>query len=91
MLDYGLWKRSSRDRYKALVQAHGGGWELLYFKAEPDLLRRRLAERNLRTGANALAVSDDMLSDFIARFEEPSGEGERVLIQTEGAEPAPAP
>ena len=79
VLDHGLWQRSNRDRYKMLVEAHGGRWELLYFKAEASVLRQRLAYRNLRSGANALTVSHDMLEDFIARFEEPSGEGERVL------------
>lgn len=79
VLDHGLWQRLDRDRYKALVEAQGGRWELLYFKVEPSVLRRRLAQRNQQGGANALIVSDDMLTDFIARFEAPSGEGERVL------------
>jgi len=79
VFDHGLWQRSNRDRYKALVEAHGGRWELLYFKAEPSLLHGRLAQRNSESGANSLRVSDDMLEDFIARFEEPRGEGERVV------------
>ena len=69
----------NRDRYKALVEAHGGRSELLYFKAEPSVLRGRLAQRNMESGANALSVSDEMLEDFIARFDEPRGEGERVV------------
>lgn len=77
VFDHGLWRRSNRDRYKALVEAHGGCWKLLYFKAEPSLLRARLAQRNMEGGANALSVSDEMLEDFITRFEEPCGEGER--------------
>ena len=79
VFDHGLWQRSNRDRYKALVEAHGGRWELLYFKAEPSVLRARLAQRNMESGANALSVSDDMLEDFIARFDEPREEGERVV------------
>lgn len=79
VFDHGLWQRSNRDRYKALVEAHGGRWELLYFKAEPSVLRGRLAQRNMQSGPNALSVSDDMLEDFIARFEEPSGEGEHAV------------
>ena len=84
VFDHGLWQRSNRDRYKALVEAHGGRWELLYFKAGPSLLRERLAQRNLEGGANALPVSGDMLEDFIARFEEPRGEGERVVGGADG-------
>ena len=79
VFDHGLWQRSNRDRYKALVEAHGGRSELLYFKAEPSVLRGRLAQRNMESGANALSVSDEMLEDFIARFDEPRGEGERVV------------
>ncbi len=81
VLDHGLWERSNRDRYKRLVEAHGGRWRLFYFKAEPEVLRRRLAERNRRTDANALTVTQDMLTGFLARFEAPRGEGELVLDQ----------
>ena len=83
VLDHGLWQRWNRDRYKSLVEAHGARWELLYFKAEPSVLRDRLAQRNMESGANALSVSDDMLEDFIARFEEPRGEDERVVSGTD--------
>ena len=82
VLDHGLWKRSNRDRYKRMVEAHGGRWRLFYFKANPEVLRRRLAERNRRTDANALTVTDDMLTAFLARFEAPVGEGEVVLDQS---------
>jgi predicted kinase len=78
VLDYGLWARASRDRYKRLIEEHGGRWRLVYFEAEPELLRRRLAARNRRTDANALTVTAAMLDDFMARFEAPVGEGEVV-------------
>lgn len=79
VLDYGLWRRSDRDAYKRLVEAHGGGWRLLYFKAEREVLRRRLADRNRRGDANALMVTPSALEDFIARFDEPMGEGEELI------------
>ena len=41
-------------------------------------LRRRLAERNRREDANALAVTPSALEDFIARFDEPVDEGEEL-------------
>jgi predicted kinase len=37
-LDHGLWRRSDRDTYKRPIEAHGGAWRLLYFKADRDLL-----------------------------------------------------
>ncbi len=63
------------------MEAHGGRWRLIYFKAEPDALRHRLAECNRRTDANALTMTEDMLTDFFARFEAPRDEGELVLDQ----------
>jgi hypothetical protein len=36
-------------------------------------------ERNARQDANALTASEDALADFVARFEEPLGEGEEVI------------
>jgi hypothetical protein len=71
--------RSDRDAYKRLVEAHGGTWRLLYFKADPEVLIRRLAERNRRDDANALAVTPSAVEDFIARFDEPLDEGEELV------------
>jgi predicted kinase len=79
VLDYGLWRRSDRDAYKRLVEAHGGRWRLLYFKVDPQVLRQRLADRNRRVDANALKVTPSALEDFIARFDEPVGEGEETV------------
>jgi predicted kinase len=79
VLDYGLWRRSDRDAYKRLVEAHGGRWRLLYFKVDPQVLRQRLADRNRRADANALMVTPSALEDFIARFDEPMGEGEEMV------------
>jgi predicted kinase len=79
VLDYGLWRRSDRDAYKRLVEAHGGRWRLLYFQVDPEVLRQRLADRNRRADANALMVTPSALEDFIARFDEPVDEGEELV------------
>ena len=79
VLDCGLWRRSDRDAYKRLVEAHGGRWRLLYLKVDPEVLRQRLADRNRRGDANALAVTPSALEDFIARFHEPVDEGEELV------------
>ncbi|MEW2128690.1 hypothetical protein AB0891_33885 [Streptomyces sp. NPDC007259] len=64
---------------KELVASAGGRWRLLYFPAERGELLRRLARRNERADANALAVTPQALADFAARFEVPRGEGEEVI------------
>lgn len=79
VLDQGLWTRALRDEYKELVEEAGGRWRLLYFPVAHEELLRRLSERNAREDANALTVTEDALGDFIARFEEPQGEGEEVV------------
>ena len=66
------------------VEAHGGRWRLLYFKADRQVLVQRLAERNRRDDANGLAVTPSALEDFFARFDEPVDEGEE-LVDSGGA------
>lgn len=77
--DQGLWRREDRDAMKELVASAGGRWRLLYFPAEHDELLRRLARRNERRDANALAVTPQALADFAARFEVPHDEGEEIV------------
>ncbi len=79
ILDYGFWKKADRDKYKQLITSLDADWKLLYFKSSPEQLMDRLHGRNKRDGANALTVTEDMLRDFIARFEEPSNEGEEII------------
>jgi len=78
-LDHGLWRRSDRDAYKRLIEAHGGTWRLLHLKADRDLLPQRLADRSRRGDANAMPLTPSDLEDFITRFEEPTGEGEELV------------
>ena len=82
VLDYGFWRRDSRDYYKQLVEENGGEWKLIYLKASPEVLLKRLKERNKRTDANAFPVSEAMLLNYIERFEEPNNEGEEIIQQS---------
>ena len=82
VVDYGFWRRSSRDFYKKLVEDNGGEWKLIYLKASPEVLMNRLKERNKRTDANAFPVTEKMLLGYIERFEEPNNEGEEIIQQT---------
>ena len=79
VLDYGLWRRAEREAYKQLVEDAGGRWRLVYLKVDRAELLRRLGERNRREDANALTVTPEMLDEFYARFDEPSGEGEEIV------------
>ena len=79
VLDYGRWRRSDRDADTRLVEAHGGSWRLLCLKVDREVLLQRLVERNRRGDANALMVTPSALEDFVARFDEPVGEGEELV------------
>jgi predicted kinase len=79
VIDYSFWDRSRRDRYKAEIERRGCRWELVWLKADLETLRRRLAIRNRQQGANSVTVDDEVLERYFAAFEEPEGEGERVI------------
>jgi predicted kinase len=81
VVDYSFWNRATRDRYKALIESHGCRWELIRLKADLNTLRRRLAARNDQHGANNVSVTEELLNRYFANFEEPIGEGERVILQ----------
>ncbi|MCK9902022.1 ATP-binding protein [Frankia sp. Cpl3] len=82
VIDYSFWNRSTRDRYKAVIESHGCRWLLVFLPAELETLRRRLAIRNRRDDANSVTVSDDLLERYFAHFQQPVGEGERVIFQS---------
>ena len=81
IVDSAFWSRAAREDFKTLVTDHGCSWKLIYLKVEPELLRSRLAERNLHFEANApFPVTDDILDKFLCAFEEPNAEGEIIVI-----------
>ncbi|GAA1373860.1 hypothetical protein GCM10009612_68490 [Streptomyces beijiangensis] len=81
VVDYSFWSRAARDDYKALVESHGCRWELVHLKADRATLERRLEVRNGVEGANAVTVDEALFNRYLANFEDPSGEGEQVVVQ----------
>lgn len=80
VIDFSFWQRQRRNEYKQLIQRHGGVWELIYLKVQPDELRQRLLIRSERFDANAaFPITDDILTRFLSGFETPAGEGETVI------------
>lgn len=84
ILDYGFWLRQQREKYKLIAQTMGSQARLLYFKADRDVLRKRLELRNQREDPNALHVDEDLFERMHLRFEEPKNEGEIIILQTNG-------
>ncbi|MFJ4191021.1 AAA family ATPase [Kitasatospora sp. NPDC089509] len=81
VVDYSFWSRAAREDYKELVERHGCRWELVHLKADRATLDRRLERRNNEDGANAVTVDRALLDRYLEHFEEPEGEGERVIAQ----------
>jgi predicted kinase len=79
VVDYSFWSRAARDDYKALVESHGCRWELVHLKVDRATLERRLVVRNGEDGANSVTVDAALFDRYAANFEEPNGEGERVV------------
>lgn len=80
VLDLSFWQRATREDYKHLIEAAGARWRLVYLQVDAEVLRRRLARRAQRCDANAaFAITDDVLTTYLAGFEAPDGENEEVL------------
>ena len=81
VVDYSFWSRERRERYKALIEQHGGRWKLVHLRASVETLLQRLRLRNNLSGANSVTVSEELLQRYAASFEAPQGEGEYVILQ----------
>jgi predicted kinase len=79
VVDYSFWNRAARDDYKALVESHGCHWELVHLKVDRPTVQRRVATRNAEHGANSITVGEALFASYAAGFEEPNGEGERIV------------
>lgn len=77
VFDHGLGSRRDRDRYKRIVDAAGGEWRLLYFRAPSEVLLERLSNR-LVSDAEAAPITPEMLKYLASVFEEPGDEGEEL-------------
>lgn len=80
VVDLSMWRRADRQSYRALVETHGGHWELVHLVVPARTLRARLRNRAQRFDANAaFPVDDTVLEGFLRGFELPDGEGESRL------------
>ena len=81
VVDSSFWSLAHRNEYKALVEAAGCSWRLVYLKTAENVLAARIAGRRDRIDANAaLPITSEVLRGFLRSFEEPSGEGELVVV-----------
>ncbi len=75
-LDWGFWKKKERDKVRTFLEDQGAEVILLYFKKDIAELPDRVADRDLSVNHE---IDPNMLKDFAAQFEEPTGENEKVI------------
>ena len=62
----------------------GGNTELVYMKASKGTLQKRLYKRNQSLNANSpFIITNEILEHHYNDFQEPCGEGEKVILQEE--------
>ena len=84
VIDFSFWNKENRNVYKELIQKAGAETELVYMKASKELLQKRLYKRNQVLNANSpFVITDELLEHHYHAFQEPCGEGEKVILQKE--------
>lgn len=84
VIDFSFWSKENRNVYKELIQKAGAETELVYMKVSKELLQKRLHKRNQVLNANSpFVITDELLEHHYHAFQEPCGEGEKVILQKE--------
>ena len=82
VIDFSFWSKENRNFYKELIRKAGAETELVYMKASKELLQKRLYKRNQVLNANSpFVITDEILEHHYHAFQEPLGEGEKVILQ----------
>ena len=82
VIDFSFWSRENREFYRSLIRQAGGVPQLVYLKADLDLLRRRLFIRNQTLHANSpFVITEETLLHHYYNFQPPQGEGEIIIPQ----------
>ena len=72
VLDWGLWTRAERDRYRTEAQGLGIRVVLCVLDPPREELRRRLAARNADLPAGTFRIDETQLDRALRRFERPA-------------------
>lgn len=80
ILDFGFWKRQTRDKYKERIKACKAKWELYYVYCPDNIIRQRLKERNKLSFDESIVISEQMYDYFSPEFEAPIIEEEQAKL-----------
>lgn len=74
VLDFGLWGRDERDRFRTEAQALGARVVLCLLDPPREELQRRLAQRNADQPAGTYRIAEHDLDQALAFFQRPTRE-----------------
>ncbi|RMI33183.1 AAA family ATPase [Streptomyces triticirhizae] len=90
VLDWGLWSREERDRYRNEARALGARVVLCLLDPPLPELRRRLAARNAAPDRHTFVIPPEEFEHWATRFETPTPE-ELALFDAPPPLPSPTP
>lgn len=74
VLDYGLWGRDERDRFRSEAQARGAQVVLYFLDPPREELARRVARRNAELPPGTFHIGAELLEAAIATFQRPTAD-----------------
>ncbi len=74
VLDWGLWTREERQRYRQRAHALGARVQLEFVDAPLEELQYRVAERNKSLPPGTFHISANEMEEFAALFERPAAD-----------------
>jgi len=74
VLDWGLWTREERARYRQRGEALGAMVQIEFTDAPLEELQRRVAQRNRDLSPGTFSISADEMKEFAALFERPTAD-----------------
>lgn len=74
ILDWGVWTRAERDHYRRRAHDLGARVQTVFVDAPIEVLRERIAHRNLELPPGTFSISVAELDEWAARFEPPTSD-----------------
>jgi len=72
ILDYGLWTREEREKYRARAKLLGAASEVHFLDASEDDLLRRLRNRNAQSSDESFYISEESMQLWFEIFQQPT-------------------
>ncbi len=85
VLDFGLWGRNERDRFRTEAQALGAHVVLCVLDPSREELIRRLAQRNASLPAGVFRIPERELDEALATFQRPTPEELELFDQPDAS------